>query len=281
MNKKIWIFLAVCLGISFGAAALFYFLGGKYASIAGSLFASAYMFIPTISVIITQLICKEKVLSNVGLKFKINIWWLIALVAMPVLCIIATVASGLLPGVELSLDSELMQKSLEQLSNAGQPIGVWGFLGIELVSALFAGCTINAVFALGEEIAWRGFLPENMKEWGFWKKCLVIGFIWGFWHAPIILMGHNYPSHPVAGVFMMIAFCMLMTPIFLYFREKGNSVVTSAIAHGSLNAIAGIALLLLIGYNEMLCGMTGVIGFAVMAIADIFIYFKIRSAKVN
>ena len=274
MNKKILVFLAICFGISYLSAGLFHFLGGDYASFSGTLFASCYMLVPALSVAITQIIFKEKVFRGVGLKFRINIWWLVALVGLPLMCILATLASGLFPGIRLSLNTPLMETTLNQMAAAGTPMGAWSVLAVNLVSGLAAGCTINALFALGEEIAWRGFLPANMEGWGFWKKCLVIGLVWGLWHAPIILMGHNYPEHPVFGVFMMTVLCMLLTPVILHLREKGGSVVTAAIAHGSMNAIAGIAMLLLAGYNELLCGMTGLAGFVVMAATDLLIYFN-------
>ena len=46
-------------------------------------------------------------------------------------------------------------------------------------------------------------LQRELAELGLWKSSWVIGVIWGFWHAPLILQGHNYPQHPWAGVFMM------------------------------------------------------------------------------
>ena len=46
-------------------------------------------------------------------------------------------------------------------------------------------------------------MPEGVGVWGV---------IWGFWHAPLILNGHNYPQHPVVGVFMMVAFSMRGSP---------------------------------------------------------------------
>ncbi len=58
----------------------------------------------------------------------------------------------------------------------------------------------------GEELGWRGFLLKQCSYMDFWKMSLVIGIIWGLWHAPIIIQGYNYPQNPVIGVFMMIGF---------------------------------------------------------------------------
>lgn len=270
--KKASVFTVICLGISFAAAALFDLLGGKYASLAGTAFASAYMMIPLISVVITQLIFGEEAFSNCGIRLKVNRWWYVAWLGMPLMVVASVLVSTLLPGVGFTLDSDLMKQSIDSFSQKGTDIGPWGILGITAVSGLIAGITINALFAFGEEIAWRGFLARCLSKLGFWKKSLLIGVIWGVWHAPLILKGHNYPSHPEAGVFMMIVFCTLLSPVFMYLRERSHSVLSAAIAHGTMNAFAGLALILLTGYNDMLCGLCGAAGFVVLLIIDVVIF---------
>lgn len=272
MDKKLKVFLSVCFGISFIAGGAFHFLGGDLSSASGMFFASAYMLIPLISVIITQLIFGEKPFSDVGVSFKINKWWFVAWLLMPVVNILAMFASTLLPGVSLDPNSELVRLAIADMSTKGLEIDGWGLLAITIVGSLFAGFTINAFFAFGEEIAWRGFLPRIMDAWGFWKKSLVIGIVWGFWHAPLILMGHNYPDHPIAGVFMMVLLCVVMTPIFLYLREKSGSTMAAAIAHGTLNGSAGISVMYLAGGNDILCGSTGFVGIMILVILDFMIY---------
>lgn len=272
MDKRLKVFLYVCFGISFIAGGAFHFLGGDLSSASGMFFASAYMLIPLISVIITQLIFGEKPFSDVGVSFKINKWWFVAWLLMPVVNILAMFASTLLPGVSLDPNSELVRLAIADMSTKGLEIDGWGLLAITIVGSLFAGFTINAFFAFGEEIAWRGFLPRVMSDWGFWKKSLIIGIIWGFWHMPLIFMGHNYPDHPIAGVFMMILLCVVMTPVFLYLREKSGSTMVAAIAHGTLNGSAGISVMYLAGSNDLLCGTTGLVGIMILVILDLLIY---------
>lgn len=246
----------------------------------GTLFASGYMLLPLVSVLVTQLVCREKVFTNCGISFKLNIWWLIAWFGMLVLPIIATLVSALMPGVEFTLESDLLKRTTDALAAKGLSISPWVLIGLQMISALFAGATINALFAFGEEIAWRGFLPRVMADLGFWKKSLLIGAVWGFWHAPLILMGHNYPEHPVAGVFMMIAFCALLSPVFMLFKERSGSVIVAAIAHGTMNAIAGIALIVLTGYNDLLCGVCGLAGMLVLIVVDILIFMTHRRSSI-
>ena len=279
-KKKILIFLAFCFGISWLSAGIFHWCGGDYKSTWGFLLASAYMFFPLISVLLTQLVTGEKLFSGIGLSFKLNRWWWLGwLVIIPLVVLLCLPVSALFPGMSISGDTEMVRQTMESLEAQGLPLGPWGVLVITLLSGLVAGITVNALFAFGEESAWRGFLHRCMEGVGFWKECLFIGFVWGLWHAPIILMGHNYPEHPVAGVFMMIAFCILFTPVMVFIREKSGSVVMAAVAHGTINALAGISIMYLAGYKELVGGITGIAGFIVLAVADLVVLMLRRKDR--
>jgi D-alanyl-lipoteichoic acid acyltransferase DltB (MBOAT superfamily) len=41
---------------------------------------------------------------------------------------------------------------------------------------------------------------------GLWHGITWNFAIWGLWHAPVILQGHNYPGYPLLGVLMMVVF---------------------------------------------------------------------------
>ena len=227
-KKKILIFLAFCFGISWLSAGIFHWCGGDYKSVWGFLLGIVYMLFPLISVLLTQLVTGEKLFSGIGLSFKLNRWWWLGwLVIIPLIVLLSLPVSALFTGMSISGDTDMVRQTMGSLETQGLPLGPGGVLVITLLSGLVAGMTVNALFAFGEESAWRGFLHRCLEGTGFWKKCLFIGFVWGLWHAPIILMGHNYPEHPVAGVFMMIAFCMLFTPVMVFIREKSGSVNSS------------------------------------------------------
>ncbi|MDD4896103.1 MAG: CPBP family intramembrane metalloprotease, partial [Atribacterota bacterium] len=101
------------------------------------------------------------------------------------------------------------------------------------------------------------------------KSSICIGLIWGLWHAPLILQGHNYPSHPQIGVIMMVIFILLLSPILSYIRLKAKSVIAAAILHGSLNATFGIPLMVIKGGNDLTVGITGLAGFVALALANL------------
>ena len=52
---------------------------------------------------------------------------------------------------------------------------------------------MNTFFAFGEEYGWRGYLtPKLAKRMGWVGASLVVGALWGLWHAPVLLLGHNF-----------------------------------------------------------------------------------------
>jgi membrane protease YdiL (CAAX protease family) len=160
---------------------------------------------------------------------------------------------------------EQMQASINAL-----PINlIW----LILIQGLIAGVTINALAAFGEELGWRGFLLNSFREMKFLKASVIIGFIWGIWHAPLILMGHNYPQHPQVGVFMMIILSILLTPLLLYITIKSKSVIAAAIMHGTLNATAGISIMAISGGNDLTSGIAGLAGFITLLLFLIILFF--------
>lgn len=168
------------------------------------------------------------------------------------------------------LSTSLTPAQLEMLK-AQIVAAPYNILLSSIVQGLIFGATINAVAAFGEEFGWRGFLQKQFEYMGFWKMALIIGIIWGLWHAPIIIQGYNYPQHPVWGVFMMIIFTFLFTPLIAYVRIKSESVIAAAIMHGTLNATAGISFLFIAGGNDLTTGELGLAGFISMALVNVFL----------
>ncbi len=262
-------------------AALFFAFGGRWGSPASIAMAATYMFVPmVIAIIVQKFVCGEPIKEPLGISFKLNRWFLVAWLLPPVIAFASLGVSLLLPGVEYSpgmegllerFESVLTPEQLQQIENRldASPLNpIW----IALMLGLIAGITVNAVAGFGEELGWRGLLQKEFGYMGFWKSSILIGVIWGIWHAPLILQGHNYPQHPVIGVFMMTIWCVLLAPIFSYVRLKANSVITAAIIHGSLNATYGLSLMVVKGGNDLTVGITGLAGFIVLACVNIVLF---------
>lgn len=276
-TKRILIFILWAFVPMIGTGLFLHFAGAAasqaesspVAAMTGFLFSAGAMLIPLLAVVFTQLICREPVLEGVGISFRINRWWWIGWLLIPVIALAILGMSLLMPGARWAADSELLQLSLAQMP---QGFGPWGLIAVSLFSGLLAGATLNAVFAFGEEVAWRGFLVREFKDRKFLTASLLIGVIWGFWHFPLILNGHNYPDHPVPGVFMMVLMCTALTPILLYFRQKSGSVIVPAVMHGTFNAVVGISNLFVLPQNDLLIGAPGLAGLIVLLLTDVGLF---------
>lgn len=285
-KKKIGIFLSMTFSINWFMAAVFIGLGGKWNTTSSFVFAAAYMFVPMFCTIIVQkFIYKEPLKEPMGISFKLNRYFVLAWL-LPVAMSFAAFAVALLfPGVFYSPDMAgmfekykdlLTPEQIQQMKSSIEAAPIHPVL-LTLPQVLIAGITVNAVAGFGEELGWRGFLQKEFEKLGFWKSSILTGVIWGIWHAPIILQGHNYPGHPLAGVFMMTIMSTMFAPVFSYVRIKAKSVIAAAIAHGSLNASVGLSFMLLKGGNDLIIGMTGLAGFIVLAIVNLCIFMFDRS----
>jgi len=287
------LFLLLTFGISFLLAGIFRLLNGDiHTGRAGFiLLGVAYMFVPTVAVLIVKkLIYKEKIKSDLLVSFRFNRWFLVAWLIMPLISFCTVPVSvwlfsdvsyspameGMISRYQEVMTSQQLGEMKESLENL--PFNpVW----LILFQALIAGITVNAIAGFGEELGWRGFLLREFSDMHFLKASVLIGFIWGIWHAPLILMGHNYPQHPQTGVLMMTVWCILLSGFFLYITIKSGSVIAASVMHGTLNAIAGIASMLVEGGNDLQVGVTGLAGFITLTffLMLLFVYDRFISRE--
>lgn len=136
-----------------------------------------------------------------------------------------------------------------------------------IAAGYVAGLTVNMLAALGEEIYWRGYLWEKLKNKGALKAIGITGLLWGIWHLPVvILLGYNYPGRPLFGSLVMILLALILSLPTTYFRLKGKSVMTAAAFHGSINAFASFSAIFFLAPNPTLIGASGLIGIAVIVL---------------
>ena len=277
MKKSVQFIVLTCT-VSWIIAGVAILLGLRVANgLSYTVFAMAYMLIPALCTILLQKKHKEKPFRNLNISFKLNKWFLIAGI-VPVFYAFITLGINLLfPNVSFStnyegllsiLPPEQIDIALEQLSKFPPIV----FLLITIVQSLFAGYTINALFAFGEELGWRGYLLRELQDKKFLYVSLITGIIWGLWHFPLILIGHNYPQYPITGVGMMTIWCILLSPVMTYITIKSKSVITATIFHGCLNAFAGIVALYTVGGNNLTNGVTGISGFIALFFVNLVFY---------
>ncbi|MBY7144987.1 CPBP family intramembrane metalloprotease [Virgibacillus sp. NKC19-3] len=285
MNKrKILTYVLWLYVLTFGSASLFFLSGLGSNMPLLSIFMTVYMFFPLVTVFIVQKwIYKEAVARPLLFTGRLNWWWPAAAIFPLLLVGLTALVAVLFPGVTLDLGMEGYIDMLDTGTAAAMndlfemlPFHpLWLLLG----QAIIGGVTINAIFAFGEEVGWRGFLLREFRELGFWKASLLIGVIWGPWHAPLTLFaGHNYPSTPIFGVFMMTVFCMLVSPILSFITIKSRSIFPAAFFHGVINGGTSLGIIIVAGGNpELLNGLTGLAGFIVLLAVNVIIFICTRS----
>jgi membrane protease YdiL (CAAX protease family) len=132
---------------------------------------------------------------------------------------------------------------------------------------------VNSVPAFGEELGWRGFLWPRLAPMGFWPASIVLGVIWGLWHAPIVaILGFNYPGHPVLGVIFMCAMTTLLGTWVNWLRTKTGSTLLAAWIHGVFNSqVYGFWRAATYPVDDLVGGFTGVIGLAFLALPAVWL----------
>jgi uncharacterized protein len=171
-------------------------------------------------------------------------------------------------------DPELTLLTQQMIPAEMEAINPWVIVVAQTFQAILLAPLLNAIPTFGEEFGWRGYLQPKLMPLGGKKAILITGVIWGVWHWPIILMGHNYGldyfGAPFLGPLAMVWFCIILGIFFGWVTIKTNSVWPAVIGHGAINGIAALGFLLIRGNPDMLlgpspAGLIGGLGFTILA----------------
>jgi membrane protease YdiL (CAAX protease family) len=226
---------------------------------------SAAMWAPGLAAILTNKLVDHEPAGRLGLARlgdrRAYLWaWLVP----PLLVIAAGLLTALLGVGQPDLELTAVRQAMSQQA-AGPALPPLSVIGLQAVFALTLAPLFNTLFALGEELGWRGYLLPTLLPLGKGRAILLSGVIWGVWHWPAILQGRNYPGQPVLGMFLMIGFCVLFGAFLSWLYLRTNSPWAPALGHGTLNAVVGFPLLFLPGVNMALGGtLTSLVGWIPM-----------------
>ncbi|MBK9643682.1 MAG: CPBP family intramembrane metalloprotease [Deltaproteobacteria bacterium] len=252
--------------------------------------AALMMWTPTVGAWAAQRAKGEALVEPLGLRPVLNRWLLVAVLAPLGLALLTTAFQLLMPGVSFNPDPASILSRVSGVMTPDQLAEATATLNqlpihpywLSLLQAVGAGLTVNALFAFGEEIGWRGFMLKALDGRGFWSVSLLTGVAWGFWHAPVILQGYNYPQHPLLGVPLFAVFCVLLSPLHTLVRERGGSVWHAAVLHGTFNAAAGVPLLVVTGGDDLTTGAVGLPGMMSLVVANGLIWlWRRREARLD
>ena len=205
------------------------------------------MFGPLASAVIVRVTRKTAVDAGWRPRIKGGVrWYMLALAIPPALTLAGSAVYFLFFSGDF--DPEASRFSAAAIAQLGVGTDqVPAIFAIQVANAVIFAPFINMLLAIGEEAGWRGFLYPAMREQMPRRRAAILtGAAWGLWHAPLIAMGYNYGSDylgfPVSGIVAMTIFCMAFGTFLCLLRERSGSVWPCALAHGSLNAVAGLGM---------------------------------------
>lgn len=245
----------------------------------GQALISVVMMIPAFSVLITRLITKEG-FKNSWLKpvhfKKTFLYYLLGWFGPVILTALGALLYFLIFPEKLDTDFGYLKQVYQATTPSISVNMLTSILVVQIITAVFLSPVLNAIFCFGEEWGWRGYLLPKMKEkLPMLPMLLVTGIIWGLWHAPLTVMGHNYgfgySGYPFTGILSMILFCIVMGTIFTFLTLKAKSCIPAVIAHGSLNGFASIGIFFTEDGGNPFVGPapTGIIGGSIFMITAI------------
>jgi membrane protease YdiL (CAAX protease family) len=159
-----------------------------------------------------------------------------------------------------------------QLSPPPIPAGLntTSFLILGALQSVLIAPFLAIVLGFGEEYGWRGYLQSELFKMGRVRGVLLLGVIWGAWHWPLILMGYNYPGHPLLGMLLMALYTVGLAVVLGYAVLKSGSVLLSAYLHALNNQV--LAFIIAMGFRpadtafSFDIGIYGLITLAIVAI---------------
>jgi hypothetical protein len=234
--------LAWYLGLTFGIVWLmegWLWTQGGLANPVAQFVLLAVMLVPAASAFIVRRFVTGEGFADAGLRLGRKRYYLWAWLLFPILFALAGVLTVLLGQARFDPSmSELLTTFRLQSPNTEIP-PVETLFPMMMIQGLTISTLLTSIFTFGEEVT---------------------GAIWGIWHAPVILMGYNYPTQPVLGVLLMTVFCIWISFMLGWLRLASGSVLVPTLGHAVINTGAVTPVFLLTGLDSAIGGPLGVIG---------------------
>ena len=161
---------------------------------------------------------------------------------------------------------------------------ITGSVGFAILK-ISTGLAIGTFFALCEETGWRGYMLPRLLGRGVVPAMLLVGFLHGIWHLPLMLTTDFYHSagNPLLVVPLFLVTLTLAGVFYGFLRLWTGSVWPVAVAHAVVNMVWEImtemtqtksALVL-----EYVGGESGVIMIGGLAVLSFFVIRYMRNGK--
>jgi membrane protease YdiL (CAAX protease family) len=281
-KRGLWVYLLVTFGLAWGIElGPVRSLGYEQGGLTVLLLLVGVMFTPTLGALAARWV-EGSGYGDAGLRWGRGRYLLLAWLLPFALGLVATGLTVLLGQGEMDLTARAMVEKMpadrQALALAQlDKLGLWAPWLI-VFGSLTQGVVITSLATFGEEFGWRGYLQPRLESCGPVASLVLVGLIWGVWHVPIILQGHNYPGYPLAGSLMMIVFTVLLSILFGWLYRRSGSILAPTLAHASVNSPAMSVTALVRGGHPLVAHLLGAIGLVVLAMAAGLVIWRERAA---
>ncbi|MCC9076750.1 CPBP family intramembrane metalloprotease [Litorilinea aerophila] len=285
-RRRVVLFLLLAFGLAWATALVIYGMGGLNGgpalvpgvlNLATVLVALVYMPAPALAHVLTRLWTREGWQGS-GLRPHLRRAWPYWLAAWVLPALLTLLGSGLyflLFPHQFDPSLGVLRQLLAQAGRAEPPISLSALAALQLIQAVLLAPLVNGLFTFGEEFGWRAYLQPKLLPLGWRPAMVLMGIIWGLWHAPLIAMGHNYgvgyPGAPWSGILAMIWFTFVVGTFLGWLTVQGRSVWPAVIGHAAINGVGTFPALLTQGEPNPLLGplpvgLIGSAGFTLVAL---------------
>jgi len=190
--------------------------GGFTKAIPINLPISALMFVCPISVAVILTYREQKsrgvkqLLARVFdyKRIKQKIWYVPAILLMPVIMVISYVVMRLL----------------------GVPLPKNPYIPFQAIPIFFLVFFIGAI---GEEVGWSGYAIDPLQDrWSALQASLIVGSVWAIWHIVPYIQAHNAPAWIAWQCLGTVGLRVLI--VWLY-NNAGKSVFVAILFHDMIN----------------------------------------------
>lgn len=123
---------------------------------------------------------------------------------------------------------------------------------------------------LGGELMWRGYLLNKVKTEGFWIASLYTGILFSLWSIAPLLFGDLENIFLKIPETIMIA--VLISPLMVYMRIKGRSLIVPATTYSFFVSIGSIGNFLFSPNIAVFFSSTGLLGICALLLVNFYLY---------
>lgn len=295
-TKRILIYIGVTFALTW-----IYCLAVVYPSMKGDtligvpaimtqLLVAVCMFFPAIGVLITRLATKEGfknawIRPNIKGNLKI---YVLAYFGPSILTVIGAIVYFVIFQGSFDPNCGYMKLTLEAAGTSveAMPMPLSVLMVIQALQGIFLGPIMNFVTCFGEEWGWRGYLlPKMSEKFSSVPLVLITGVIWGLWHAPLTIVGHNYGmgyvGFPFTGILAMCLFCTVLGIFLSFVSLKTKSCIPAVLGHGAVNGFAAIGMYFTKDGGNPFVGPvpTGVIGMVPFVVVAVIMVLNMKKTE--